>query len=194
MSDAEESGLLGGLVPIATPTDSPIATPTLLSPKSQNHPALRQEHLQDESQFGFNNKESGLQHDVHAIGVAVSTPPSSKPHVPLDIQPAHATNKTRSLTPEKRPILLRSMSTPDTIPLASKSGLNTTETAKGSYWEQYKTTLVQHRERARTDIESRSASATPTPAKTPFSRLSKPSNEDNRGVKSERRLSYLWRR
>jgi hypothetical protein len=192
MSDAEESGLLGGLVPIATPIESPSTTPTALTPKNQIHPSKRQEYPQDVSQFGFNDRESELQHDIHAIGVAVSTPISTDPYVPSNVQPAYAAVDTQSPVFEKRPLLLRSMSTPDTTPPASKGSLNTAETAKGSYWEHCKTTLVQQRERSRANTESRSGSA--TPVKIPFSRLSKPSNEDNRGVKSERRLSYLWRR
>jgi hypothetical protein len=204
-SDAEESGLLGGLVSIATPIDSPrIMLPnTLLMPQSLMHPSPRQESRQEGFQFEFDDKQLEAKHGIHepsdcpsTIGMAVSMSSSVSPHVFPSEQPA-LDLETHSVISKKRPSLPRSISTlsaPDSISSERQGDLDATKTRTGSYWEQYKATLTQQREHSRSNTESQLESASSMTFKVPFSRSSKPTNEDNRGVKSERRLSHLWRR
>lgn len=208
-SDAEESGLLGGLVPITTPIDSPRtrSLTSLIMPQSHVHPLFRQKPQQDGFHFEFNNEQSAATNSVYdsdvqsTIGLAVSTPSSPITHVSSDIQPTFTAVEAHPLASEKRPSHLRSISTasaPASNLSAPQSGLDTA--SPGSYWEQYKATLTQQRARSNFGTSPLSESATASSPRTsptfkiPFTRLSKLSNEENRGVKSERRLSSLWRR
>jgi hypothetical protein len=207
-SAAEESGLLGGLVSFATPKTT---APTL--PQSQIHPLLRQQSPQNEFEFGFEKGEPEVTHDVHehsdidrTIGMAVSTPPVPARRSSLklfpDTQPTFTAEEARSLIAEKRPCLpprcISTSSAPDSV-TSSKKGARTptpmTATPSG-YWEQYKATLTQQRARSNTVSSSGSTPSSivkmPTVLKASFSRIG-PRNEENRGVKRERRLSTLWR-
>ncbi|RYN39632.1 hypothetical protein AA0112_g3517 [Alternaria arborescens] len=205
VSPAEESGLLGGLVSFETP----IATaPTL--PQSEIHPLLRQQSPQTDFEFGFGKAEPEVTYDVHEhsngnmmIGMAVSTPsvPARRSSLKLfpDTQHAVATEQARSLIAERRPSLPRSISTPSTLDTSSKQGSATpssTTTTPSGYWEQYKATLTQQRARSKTVSSSGSTPSSivkmPTVLKASFARIG-PRNDEDRGVKRERRLSTLWR-
>ncbi|KAI4929436.1 uncharacterized protein J4E92_005100 [Alternaria infectoria] len=167
-----------------------------------------------EFEFGFEKDKSEVTHDVHelsqvdsTIGMAVSTPPSpTRPRMNLfpDTRPTFTAEEARALIADKRPNLPyrnRSKSTSSVLD-------NTTSPAKDSrfstpvsttptgYWEQYKATLTQQKARSNpgspTGTTSPSMAKIPTAFKAPFSRL-RPRNEEDRGVKTERRLSTLWR-
>lgn len=205
-SEAEESGLLGGLVSIMDPMDARRIMLPITPPVSQSHihPSLRQESRGEGFQFELDDMKSGVKHGHHepddfqsTIGMAVSMPPSSSLHVSLGIEPTLTDIEAHPPVSDKRPSLPRSisiLSAPDITSSASNGSLDTAKAPTENYWEQYKATLTQQRERSRSGAGSRSEPASSGTFKVPFSRLSKPSNEDNRGVKSERRLSHLWRR
>ncbi|EUC38788.1 hypothetical protein COCCADRAFT_81989 [Bipolaris zeicola 26-R-13] len=205
-SEAEESGLLGGLVSIMDPMDARRIMLPITPPVSQSHihPSLRQESRGEGFRFELDDMKSGVKHGHHepddfqsTIGMAVSMPPSSSLHVSLGIEPTLTDIEAHPPVSDKRPSLPRSisiLSAPDITSSASNGSLDTAKAPTGNYWEQYKATLTQQRERSRSGAGSRSEPASSGTFKVPFSRLSKPSNEDNRGVKSERRLSHLWRR
>ncbi|KAG9189690.1 hypothetical protein G6011_06558 [Alternaria panax] len=205
---AEESGLLGGLVSFEIPK----ATAST-RPQSQIHPLLRKQSPQTEFEFGFEIAEQEVTHDVHEhsgvdmmIGMAVSTPPPPVRRSSLklfpDTQPTFTAEQARSLIAEKRPYLppraISTSSAPDSI-ASPKRGVTTpapTTTTPSGYWEQYKATLTQQRARSKTVSSSGSTPSSivkmPTALKASFSRIG-PRNEDDRGVKRERRLSTLWR-
>jgi hypothetical protein len=215
-SAAEESGLLGGLVSIGTPiersrSDSVAATTV---PQSHIHPLLRQSSRPDDFQFGFDSDQPEVTHDVletadveSTIGMAISenTPPSPKLNISPDSQPTFTATEARTLISEKRPCLpsrsISMASAPDSIASSPKKGHGSLTSAsipgKG-YWEQYRATLTQQKEQSYVGSPTDSAlspiSKTTTAFKVPFSRLARPGNEEDRGVKRERRLSSLWRR
>jgi hypothetical protein len=212
-SGAEESGLLGGLVSIGAPierTRSKSVTARIM-PQSHIHPLLRQPSPRDGFQFGFGSEQPEVIHNVletsnvdPMIGMAVSgdTTPLSKINILPDSQPTFTAVEARSLISEKRPYLpprsISMASAPDSIASPSKKGRGSLTSAnipgKG-YWDQYRATLTQQKERfsagSPTDSATPPISKTPTAFKVPFSHLVKPGNEDDRGVK---RLSSLWRR
>ncbi|KAL6150855.1 hypothetical protein ACJQWK_10788 [Exserohilum turcicum] len=200
-SDAEESGLLGGLVPIGATTESTKTKPLHIPivPHSHVHPLLRKSSRRVAFQLDFDNKQSGAKQDVRQPtefesmnDLALSIPPSCSSPSCADTHSQPTAVKAHALLFGRKPCLPRSTSTvsaPDST--CSKGSPSTVSTATDGYWEQYKTTLTQQRARTWSNTGSLLDSTT---LKTPFSRLSRPSNEENRGVKSDRRISYLWRR
>jgi hypothetical protein len=210
ISAAEESGLLGGFVSFEPIKTTPLKASTL--PQSHIHPLLRQESRQDEFQFGFEKSESEVTHDVFEsspvdsmIGMAISTPPSpTRPRMNLfpDTRPTFTAEEARSLIAEKRPNLpyrcKSTSSAPDSIVSSKKDSRKSTPvtTTPTGYWEQYKATLTQQKARSNPGSPTGSAPPSmvkiPTAFRAPFSRL-RLRNEEDRGVKTERRLSTLWR-
>ncbi|KAI4703194.1 hypothetical protein J4E81_002071 [Alternaria sp. BMP 2799] len=208
VSAAEESGLLGGLVSFESPGTMS------LTAQSHIHPLLRQQSPKADFEFGFEKNESEVTHDVHessqvdsTIGMAVSTPPSpTRPRMNLfpDTRPTFTAEEARALIADKRPNLPyrnRSKSTSSVLDNATSpakdSMFSTPVSATPTgYWEQYKATLTQQKARSNpgspTGPTSPSMAKIPTAFKSPFSRL-RPRNEEDRGVKTERRLSTLWR-
>jgi hypothetical protein len=210
-STAEESGLLGGLVSIC---NSPIETPRTRSPtrasipESDIHPLLRQSSRQDDLQFNFNfnNEQPLVTHDLHEssdldsiVGMAVSTPSSPGLHISPDVQPTFTAVDARTLISDKRPYLPARSISIDSAPSVDSAAATTTATATTSvYWERYRAALTQQKDRSNAGL---SQDATPPPMlryptafKVPSFRSSKPGNEEDRGVKREKRLSSLWRR
>ena len=208
VSAAEESGLLGGLVSFESPGTMSLPA------QSHIHPLLRQQSPTAEFEFGFEKDKSEVTHDVHelsqvdsTIGMAVSTPPSpTRPRMNLfpDTRPTFTAEEARALIADKRPNLPyrnRSKSTSSVLDNATSpakdSMFSTPVSATPTgYWEQYKATLTQQKARSNpgspTGPTSPSMAKIPTAFKAPFSRL-RPRNEEDRGVKTERRLSTLWR-
>ncbi|KAI4956017.1 hypothetical protein J4E91_000227 [Alternaria rosae] len=208
VSAAEESGLLGGLVSFDPPGTMS------LTAQSHIHPLLRQQSPKVEFEFGFDKSESEVTHDVlehsqvdSTIGMAVSTPPSpTRPRMNLfpDTRPTFTAEEARALIADKRPNLPyrnRSKSTSSvlesaTSPVKDPRYSTPVSTTPTGYWEQYKATLTQQKARSNpgppTSFTMPSMVKIPTTFKTPFSRL-RPRNEEDRGVKTERRLSTLWR-
>ncbi|KAF1832725.1 hypothetical protein BDW02DRAFT_410977 [Decorospora gaudefroyi] len=215
-SDAEESGLLGGLVSIDAPIQrSRSRTKSVTAniiPQSHIHPLLRQPSRQDGFQFSFNSERPETTHDVvepsdvnSIIGMAVSTPPSPSIHISPDSQPTFTTVESRSLVSEKRkrpylpPRSISIASASDSYASSSKgASLTAVNTPPSGYWEQYRATLTQQKARSNAASPIDSApppiSKTPTTFRVPIFRSIKPGNEEDRGVKRERRLSSLWRR
>jgi hypothetical protein len=215
ISTAEESGLLGGLVSVGAPiersTSKSITTTTI--PQSHIHPLLRQPTPPDGFQFGFDSQKPEVTHDdletsdFDSIGMAVfgDAPSSPKMNISPDLHPTFTAVEARSLISEKRPYLpprpISMVSTPDSIASSSKKahGSFTSVSIPGKgYWDQYRATLTQQKERSEagspTDSTPPPISRHPTAFKVPYSRLARPGNEEDRGVKRERRLFSLWRR
>ncbi|PWO22103.1 hypothetical protein A1F97_07851, partial [Pyrenophora tritici-repentis] len=151
-SDAEESGLLGGLVSVAIP----------ISPaESHIHPLLRQQSLKHEFQFGFDTEPTRT-HSVHeptdvtsTIGMAVSTPcaPVSSVQLALERQCTFAPFGTPSLISQEELYLssqcLSIQSALERTSSKKDRGRSSTFSSPPSgYWEQYRATLTQQKARS----------------------------------------------
>ncbi|EFQ95659.1 hypothetical protein PTT_05598 [Pyrenophora teres f. teres 0-1] len=215
-SDAEESGLLGGLVSVGIPMDTISGSPTMPSPaESHIHPLLRQQSRKHEFQFGFDTEPTRT-HSVHeptdatsTIGMAVSTPsaPVSSVQLALERQCTFAPFGTPSLISQEELFL-----SSQCLSIESASGSTCSKKDRGrsstfssppsGYWEQYRATLTQQKARSNAGSPSPSNASSalpsmsrlPTVFKVPSFRLSKPGEEEDRSLKSERRKSTFWRR
>ena len=215
-SDAEESGLLGGLVSVGIPMDIISSSPTTPNLESHIHPLLRQHSRKHEFQFGFDSEPTRT-HSVHetadatsTIGMAVSTPPApvSSVQLALEKQCTFAPFGTPSLISQEE-LFLSSQCLSPTSALESTTSSkkdrgrsSTFSSPPSGYWEQYRATLTQQKARSNAGSPSPSnassalpsTSRLPTVFKVPSFRLSKPGEEEDRGPKGERRKSTFWRR
>ncbi|KAF1942182.1 hypothetical protein EJ02DRAFT_181254 [Clathrospora elynae] len=212
ISAAEDSGLLGGLVSVGAPvaTSRTMSLATIPVPQSQIHMSIRLPSPQEGFDFGFNNAQRELTHAVHeSIDVEYmggATPLSPTLRNSSDLQPIFTAVEARSLIPDERPHLpprsISVASAPNSIPELSKKRLGSwtslSSIPPSGYWQRYKPTLTQQKSEPTTDLLE---DATPPPIlrqriafKTPTLQATRPGNEEDRGVKMERRMSNLWLR